>query len=63
MANIFLVRKTIFFFPLSVECAQLFHKGGARLILCGTSWDKLESLHDSLTSDADPQVVSELHKH
>uniref|UniRef100_A0A668AHP3 Dehydrogenase/reductase (SDR family) member 7Cb n=1 Tax=Myripristis murdjan TaxID=586833 RepID=A0A668AHP3_9TELE len=37
------------------ECAQLFHKGGARLVLCGTSWDKLESLYDSLTSDADPR--------
>nr|XP_057917815.1 dehydrogenase/reductase (SDR family) member 7Cb [Doryrhamphus excisus] len=36
------------------ECARLFHKGGARLILCGTNWDKLESLYDSLTSDADP---------
>ncbi|XP_061764746.1 dehydrogenase/reductase (SDR family) member 7Cb [Nerophis ophidion] len=36
------------------ECAHLFHKGGARLILCGTNWDKLESLYDSLTNDADP---------
>lgn len=42
---------------VGTECAQLFHKGGARLILCGTSWDKLESLHDSLTSDADPRVT------
>ncbi|CAJ1080488.1 dehydrogenase/reductase (SDR family) member 7Cb [Xyrichtys novacula] len=37
------------------ECANLFHKGGARLILCGTSWDKLESLFDSLTSGSDPR--------
>ncbi|XP_034050505.1 dehydrogenase/reductase (SDR family) member 7Cb [Thalassophryne amazonica] len=37
------------------ECARLFHKGGARLILCGPSWDKLESLYDSLTNDADPK--------
>ncbi|KAF7655011.1 hypothetical protein LDENG_00061850 [Lucifuga dentata] len=37
------------------ECAHLFHKGGARLILCGTTWDKLESLFDSLTTDADPR--------
>ncbi|XP_071763987.2 LOW QUALITY PROTEIN: dehydrogenase/reductase (SDR family) member 7Cb [Centroberyx gerrardi] len=37
------------------ECAHLFHKAGARLILCGTSWDKLESLFDSLTNDADPR--------
>ncbi|XP_076008282.1 dehydrogenase/reductase (SDR family) member 7Cb [Genypterus blacodes] len=36
------------------ECARLFHTGGARLILCGTTWDKLESLFDSLTGDADP---------
>jgi len=39
------------------ECAQLLHKGGARLVLCGTSWDKLESLFDSLTNDADPKEV------
>ncbi|CAB1415567.1 unnamed protein product [Pleuronectes platessa] len=40
---------------VGTECAQLFHKAGARLILCGTSWDRLESLFDSLTSDADPR--------
>ncbi|KAF6722371.1 Dehydrogenase/reductase SDR family member 7C-A [Oryzias melastigma] len=40
---------------VGTECAHLFHKGGARLILCGMSWDKLESLYDSLTSDADPR--------
>uniref|UniRef100_A0A3P9MLD0 Dehydrogenase/reductase (SDR family) member 7Cb n=1 Tax=Oryzias latipes TaxID=8090 RepID=A0A3P9MLD0_ORYLA len=40
---------------VGTECARLFHKGGARLILCGMSWDKLESLYDSLTSDADPR--------
>ncbi|XP_013878880.1 dehydrogenase/reductase (SDR family) member 7Cb [Austrofundulus limnaeus] len=39
---------------LGAECAQLFHKAGARLILCGTNWDKLESLYESLTTDADP---------
>ncbi|XP_010863751.1 dehydrogenase/reductase (SDR family) member 7Cb [Esox lucius] len=39
------------------ECARLFHKGGARLILCGTSWDKMESLYDSLTSGSDPTVT------
>lgn len=37
------------------ELSQLFHRGGARLILCGTSWDKLESLYDTLTTDADPR--------
>ncbi|KAF4106943.1 dehydrogenase/reductase (SDR family) member 7Cb [Onychostoma macrolepis] len=36
------------------ECARLFHEGGARLVLCGPSWDKLESLHDSLCSGSDP---------
>uniref|UniRef100_A0A3Q2XB66 Dehydrogenase/reductase (SDR family) member 7Cb n=1 Tax=Hippocampus comes TaxID=109280 RepID=A0A3Q2XB66_HIPCM len=36
------------------ECAHLFHKGGARLILCGDNWDKLESLYDSLINEADP---------
>ncbi|XP_077595620.1 dehydrogenase/reductase (SDR family) member 7Cb [Stigmatopora nigra] len=39
---------------VGTECAHLFHKGGARLILCGTNWDKLESLYDSLTNNADP---------
>ncbi|KAM9336415.1 dehydrogenase/reductase (SDR family) member 7Cb [Symphorus nematophorus] len=40
---------------VGTECAHLFHAGGARLILCGTSWDKLESLFDSLTHDTDPR--------
>lgn len=40
---------------VGTECAHLFHQGGARLILCGTSWDKLESLYDALTGDADPR--------
>ncbi|XP_041671132.1 dehydrogenase/reductase (SDR family) member 7Cb [Cheilinus undulatus] len=40
---------------VGTECAHLFHKGGARLVLGGTSWDKLESLYDSLTNDADPR--------
>ncbi|KAF3854067.1 hypothetical protein F7725_014755 [Dissostichus mawsoni] len=39
---------------LGTECAHLFHKGGARLILCGNTWDKLESLYDQLTDDSDP---------
>ncbi|KAF7198895.1 dehydrogenase/reductase (SDR family) member 7Cb [Nothobranchius furzeri] len=39
---------------VGTECSQLFHKAGARLILCGTSWDKLESLFDLLTNEADP---------
>lgn len=40
---------------VGTECAQLFHNGGARLVLCGSSWDKLESLYDSLTEDTDPR--------
>ncbi|KAI2658820.1 Dehydrogenase/reductase SDR family member 7C-A [Labeo rohita] len=36
------------------ECARLFHEGGARLVLCGPNWDKLESLYDSLCSGSDP---------
>ncbi|XP_018617208.1 dehydrogenase/reductase (SDR family) member 7Cb [Scleropages formosus] len=39
------------------ECARLFHKRGARLILCGKSWDKLESLSDALSSASDPSVT------
>uniref|UniRef100_A0A3P8TYR8 Dehydrogenase/reductase (SDR family) member 7Ca n=1 Tax=Amphiprion percula TaxID=161767 RepID=A0A3P8TYR8_AMPPE len=35
---------------LGKECAGLFHKGGARLILCGKSWEKLEELVDDLCS-------------
>lgn len=49
---------SLLLFPYSVpECAHLLHKGGARLVLCGSTWDKLESLYDSLTSDADPKEV------
>uniref|UniRef100_A0A8C6V2N4 Dehydrogenase/reductase (SDR family) member 7Cb n=1 Tax=Neogobius melanostomus TaxID=47308 RepID=A0A8C6V2N4_9GOBI len=40
---------------VGTELSVLFHRGGARLILCGTSWDKLESLYDTLTMDADPR--------
>uniref|UniRef100_A0A673W1T5 Dehydrogenase/reductase (SDR family) member 7Cb n=1 Tax=Salmo trutta TaxID=8032 RepID=A0A673W1T5_SALTR len=37
------------------KCACLFHKCGAKLILCGASWDKLYG--ESLTSGADPRVT------
>lgn len=40
---------------VGTELSVLFHRGGARLILCGTSWDKLESLYDTLITDADPR--------
>lgn len=51
------------------ECAAVFHKGGARLILCGKGWEKLEELADDLTSTSDPTVVcttttvKKVHKH
>ncbi|KAK1794418.1 hypothetical protein P4O66_010741 [Electrophorus voltai] len=41
------------------ECAKLLHEGGARLVLCGPSWDKLESLCDSLCNGSDPSKVGE----
>ncbi|XP_067334545.1 dehydrogenase/reductase SDR family member 7C-B-like isoform X2 [Channa argus] len=41
---------------LGKECAGAFHKGGARLILCGKNWEKLEELADDL-ANADPTVT------
>ncbi|XP_042248498.1 dehydrogenase/reductase SDR family member 7C-B isoform X3 [Thunnus maccoyii] len=42
---------------LGKECASVFHKGGARLILCGKSWEKLEELADDLANASDPSVT------
>nr|XP_020460530.1 dehydrogenase/reductase SDR family member 7C-B-like isoform X2 [Monopterus albus] len=42
---------------LGKECAGLFHKGGARLILCGRSYEKLEELADDLANASDPTVT------
>ncbi|XP_048871260.1 dehydrogenase/reductase (SDR family) member 7Cb [Brienomyrus brachyistius] len=42
---------------VGTECARLFHTRGARLILCGKSYDKLESLCDALSSASDPRVT------
>nr|XP_015830188.2 dehydrogenase/reductase SDR family member 7C-B isoform X1 [Nothobranchius furzeri] len=42
---------------LGKECAGVFHKGGARLILCGKSWEKLEELADELANSSDPTVT------
>lgn len=42
---------------LGKECAGVFHKGGARLILCGKSWEKLEELTDELANASDPTVT------
>ncbi|XP_074081205.1 dehydrogenase/reductase SDR family member 7C isoform X2 [Macrotis lagotis] len=39
---------------LGKECSRLFHAGGARLVLCGKNWEKLEVLYDALLSVADP---------
>jgi len=40
------------------ECAKLFHTGGARLILCGNNWEKLETFAEHLMSESDPALVS-----
>ncbi|XP_028310073.1 dehydrogenase/reductase SDR family member 7C-B-like isoform X2 [Gouania willdenowi] len=42
---------------LGKECAGVFHKGGARLILCGKNWEKLEELADDLANASDPTVT------
>ncbi|CAL8302645.1 unnamed protein product [Merluccius merluccius] len=42
---------------LGRECASVFHKGGARLILCGKSWEKLEVLADDLSHSSDPTLT------
>ncbi|XP_038138508.1 dehydrogenase/reductase SDR family member 7C-B-like isoform X1 [Cyprinodon tularosa] len=42
---------------LGKECAAVFHKGGARLILCGKSWEKLEDLADELANASDPSAT------
>ncbi|XP_059204483.1 dehydrogenase/reductase SDR family member 7C-B [Centropristis striata] len=42
---------------LGKECAGVFHKGGARLILCGKSWEKLEELADDLSNASDPTLT------
>ncbi|TEA35304.1 hypothetical protein DBR06_SOUSAS2810188, partial [Sousa chinensis] len=39
---------------LGKECARVFHTSGARLVLCGKSWERLQRLHDALISVADP---------
>ena len=43
--------------PSSPECARVFHTGGARLVLCGKNWERLQSLYDALISVADPSKV------
>ncbi|XP_048045495.1 dehydrogenase/reductase SDR family member 7C-B isoform X1 [Megalobrama amblycephala] len=42
---------------LGNECAKLFHTGGARLILCGNNWEKLETLSERLMSESDPTLT------
>ncbi|KFV84786.1 Dehydrogenase/reductase SDR family member 7C, partial [Struthio camelus australis] len=41
---------------LGKECSRVFHAGGARLVLCGRTWEKLEALHDGFISGR-PQCV------
>uniref|UniRef100_A0A672VDR8 Dehydrogenase/reductase SDR family member 7C n=1 Tax=Strigops habroptila TaxID=2489341 RepID=A0A672VDR8_STRHB len=42
---------------LGKECSRVFHTGGARLVLCGRTWEKLEALYDALINVADPSVT------
>ncbi|XP_067285172.1 dehydrogenase/reductase SDR family member 7C-B [Pseudorasbora parva] len=42
---------------LGNECAKLFHTGGARMILCGNDWEKLETLAERLMSESDPTLT------
>ncbi|POI31970.1 hypothetical protein CIB84_004279 [Bambusicola thoracicus] len=42
---------------LGKECSRVFHSGGARLVLCGRTWEKLETLYDALISVADPSTT------
>ncbi|KFZ50703.1 Dehydrogenase/reductase SDR family member 7C, partial [Podiceps cristatus] len=44
---------------LGKECSRVFHTGGARLVLCGRTWEKLEALYDALISVADPSTTYE----
>lgn len=57
-AKCFCVLIVSFFFSwMDEECSGVFHEGGARLILCGRSWEKLEELADDLAKTSDPTVV------
>ncbi|KAM4761601.1 dehydrogenase/reductase SDR family member 7C isoform 2-T2 [Cyanocitta cristata] len=42
---------------LGKECSRVFHAGGARLVLCGRTWEKLEALYDALISVTDPSMT------
>ncbi|XP_062342496.1 dehydrogenase/reductase SDR family member 7C-B-like [Osmerus eperlanus] len=42
---------------LGRECAKIFHQGGARLILCGKSWERLDLLAEELASASDPSLT------
>ncbi|CAM4634459.1 unnamed protein product [Lepidochelys olivacea] len=42
---------------LGKECSRVFHSGGARLVLCGKTWEKLEALYNALISVGDPSVT------
>ncbi|XP_056609302.1 dehydrogenase/reductase SDR family member 7C-B [Triplophysa dalaica] len=36
------------------EFAKRFHSGGARLVLCGNNWERLETLAEQMTDKSDP---------
>lgn len=42
---------------LGKECASVFHRGGARLVLCGRDWDQLEELSEELSRNSDPATT------
>ncbi|XP_057717332.1 dehydrogenase/reductase SDR family member 7C-B-like isoform X2 [Corythoichthys intestinalis] len=42
---------------LGKECASVFHEGGARLILCGKNWEKLQELSNDLMDASDPSMT------
>uniref|UniRef100_A0A8C2EEX1 Dehydrogenase/reductase (SDR family) member 7Ca n=1 Tax=Cyprinus carpio TaxID=7962 RepID=A0A8C2EEX1_CYPCA len=51
------VCNSVVYIVIFVECAKLFHTGGARLILCGSNWEKLETLAERLMSESDPTLT------
>uniref|UniRef100_A0A673IIT5 Dehydrogenase/reductase (SDR family) member 7Ca n=1 Tax=Sinocyclocheilus rhinocerous TaxID=307959 RepID=A0A673IIT5_9TELE len=50
-------KTTVVYIVIILECAKLFHTGGARLILCGSNWEKLETQAERLISESDPTLT------
>ncbi|KAA0705317.1 Dehydrogenase/reductase SDR family member 7C-B [Triplophysa tibetana] len=42
---------------LGNEFAKHFHSGGARLVLCGNNWERLETLAEQLIDESDPTTT------